>query len=46
LGESLWALKALMQQNGICEDVVMPPLQSLGEVEKQKLIQSYVEIKG
>jgi 4-hydroxy-tetrahydrodipicolinate synthase len=46
LGESLWALKALMQQNGICEDVVMPPLQSLGEVEKQKLIQLYVEIKG
>ncbi len=46
LGESLWALKVLMQSKGLCEDVVMPPLQSLGEVEKQKLIQSYIEIKG
>jgi 4-hydroxy-tetrahydrodipicolinate synthase len=46
LGESLWALKALMQYNGICEDVVMPPLQSMSEEEKQKLIQAYIEIKG
>ena len=46
LGESLWALKALMQQKGLCEDVVMPPLQSLSAEEKQKLIQSYEEIKG
>jgi dihydrodipicolinate synthase/N-acetylneuraminate lyase len=46
LGESLWALKALMQQKGLCEDVVMPPLQSLSEEEKQKLIQAYTEIKG
>ncbi|MFY7839865.1 MAG: dihydrodipicolinate synthase family protein [Lacibacter sp.] len=46
LGESLWALKVLMQHKGICDDVVMLPLQSLGEAEKQKLIQSYEEIKG
>lgn len=46
LGESLWALKVLMQSKGLCEDVVMPPLQSLSEDEKQKLIQSYVETKG
>ncbi len=46
LGESLWALKVLMQYKGWCKDVVMPPLQLLGEEEKQKLIQSYVEIKG
>jgi dihydrodipicolinate synthase/N-acetylneuraminate lyase len=46
LGESLWALKVLMQQKGLCEDVVMPPLQSLSEEEKQKLIQAYTEIKG
>jgi dihydrodipicolinate synthase/N-acetylneuraminate lyase len=46
LGESLWALKTLMQQKGLCEDVVMPPLQSMSEEEKQKLIQSYEEIKG
>jgi dihydrodipicolinate synthase/N-acetylneuraminate lyase len=46
LGESLWALKVLMQQKGLCEDVVMPPLQSLSEGEKQKLIQAYIEIKG
>ncbi|QNA45695.1 dihydrodipicolinate synthase family protein [Lacibacter sediminis] len=45
LGESLWALKALMQQKGLCEDVVMPPLHSLSEEEKQRLIQSYEEIK-
>ncbi len=46
LGESLWALKVLMQHKGLCEDVVMPPLQPLSEAEKQKLIQSYEELKG
>lgn len=46
LGESLWALKVLMQQKGLCEDVVMPPLQSMSEGEKQKLIQANTEIKG
>ncbi len=44
LGESLWALKVLMQHKGLCEDVVMPPLQGLSETEKQKLIQSYEDL--
>lgn len=46
LGESLWALKALMQYKGICGDTVMPPLQSLREEEKQRLIISFDSIKG
>jgi len=46
LGESLWALKALMQYKGICGDTVMPPLQSLSEEEKQRLIISFDSIKG
>lgn len=46
LGESLWALKVLMQYKGLCEDVVMPPLQSMNEEGKKKLIQLYEEIKG
>lgn len=44
LGESLWALKVLMQHNGICEDVVMPPLQALSEQEKTKLINTFKEL--
>ena len=46
LGESLWALKALMQFKGICGDTVMPPLQSMSEEEKQRLIISFDSIKG
>lgn len=45
LGESLWALKALMQNKGICEDVVMPPLQSLSKEEKNRLIKEFIELK-
>jgi 4-hydroxy-tetrahydrodipicolinate synthase len=45
LGESLWALKALMQYKGICEDVVMPPLQSLSKEEKNRLIKEFIELK-
>jgi 4-hydroxy-tetrahydrodipicolinate synthase len=37
LGESLWALKALMQYKGICSETVMPPLQGISEEEKQNL---------
>ncbi len=29
LGESLWALKVLMQEKDLCEAVVMPPLQPM-----------------
>lgn len=46
LGESLWALKVLMSQSGICGDTVMPPLQAQNEEEKQKLIQSLENIKN
>jgi len=45
LGESLWALKVLMQQKGICEDRVMPPLQPMDGEEKKKLVQSFEAIK-
>lgn len=46
LGESLWALKALMAYKGICGETVMPPLQSMSEEEKQRLIISFDSIKG
>ncbi len=46
LGESIWALKILMQYKGICGDTVMPPLQAISEEEKQKLISSFEAIKG
>ncbi|NCU02464.1 MAG: dihydrodipicolinate synthase family protein [Chitinophagaceae bacterium] len=46
LGESLWALKALMQHKGICKDVVMPPLQSLGEEEKSNLMKAFMELRN
>lgn len=45
LGESLWALKVLMQYKGLCEDVVMPPLQSLNQEEETKLIKAFLELK-
>jgi 4-hydroxy-tetrahydrodipicolinate synthase len=46
LGESLWALKGLMQYKGICDDVVMPPLQALGNEEKTKLINAFKELRN
>lgn len=46
LGESLWALKALMQYKNICGDTVMPPLQAMNEEEKQRLIISFDSLKG
>jgi len=45
LGESLWALKLLMKEKGLCEAVVMPPLQPQSEAEALKLIQSLKEIQ-
>lgn len=45
LGESLWALKVLMKEQGLCEAVVMPPLQPGSKEEEIKLIQSFNEIK-
>jgi len=46
LGESLWALKVLMQYKGICSETVMPPLQVMSEEEKQRLIISFDSLKG
>ena len=45
LGESLWALKVLMKENGLCNEVVMPTLQSLSKKEALKLIRSMKELK-
>jgi 4-hydroxy-tetrahydrodipicolinate synthase len=38
LGESLWALKVLMREEGLCQSYIMPPLQSLSMEEESKLI--------
>lgn len=45
LGESLWALKVLMKENGLCEPIVMPPLQPLSADEELKLIRSMNQLK-
>ncbi|GAB2824017.1 dihydrodipicolinate synthase family protein [Ferruginibacter profundus] len=44
LGESLWALKVLMKEKGLCEAVVMPPLQPMDIEEENKLIQNLKNI--
>lgn len=44
LGESLWALKVLMKEKGLCEAVVMPPLQPLADSEAEKLKIALAEI--
>lgn len=44
LGESLWALKFLMKEKGLCEAIVMPPLQPMSKEEEIKLIQLLKEI--
>ncbi|MCG2614838.1 dihydrodipicolinate synthase family protein [Terrimonas sp. NA20] len=38
LGESIWALKVLLQEKGIGEPVVMPPLTSLDKQEANRII--------
>ncbi|HEU5165372.1 MAG TPA: dihydrodipicolinate synthase family protein [Chitinophagaceae bacterium] len=45
LGESLWALKVLMKEKGLCEAVVMPPLQPLDEQEDNKLKKAFYDLK-
>lgn len=37
LGESLWALKVLMHEHGLCEPNVMPPLQPLSKEDENNL---------
>lgn len=44
LGESLWALKVLMQERGFCQAVVMPPLQPQGEEQAAELAQVLQQI--
>ncbi len=45
LGESLWALKVLMKELRLCENVVMPPLQPQAKEEEMKLIESLKSIQ-
>jgi 4-hydroxy-tetrahydrodipicolinate synthase len=44
LGESLWALKVLMREAGLCEEYIMPPLYPLSEDERNKLLKNYRHI--
>ena len=45
LGESLWALKVLMKEKGLCEAFVMQPLQPLSKEEEDKLKKAFYEMK-
>jgi dihydrodipicolinate synthase/N-acetylneuraminate lyase len=44
LGESLRALKVLMQDNGLCEAHMMPPLNPLHQHDEVSLINAYHEL--
>jgi 4-hydroxy-tetrahydrodipicolinate synthase len=44
LGESLWALKVLMQSVGLCEPYMMPPLQGLSKEEVNALKESFQKL--
>jgi dihydrodipicolinate synthase/N-acetylneuraminate lyase len=46
LGESLWALKVLMKEMGLCEANVMPPVYQQSKAEETKLIKGLKEILG
>jgi dihydrodipicolinate synthase/N-acetylneuraminate lyase len=46
LGESLWALKLLMKEKGLCEAIVMPPLHAMNAEEEIKLKNAYAQIIG
>lgn len=41
LGESLWALKVLMKQLGLCESFMMPPLYTLGTKEESHVVEAF-----
>lgn len=41
LGESLWALKVLMKQLGLCESYMMPPLYALGKQEETHIVEAF-----
>lgn len=44
LGESLWALKVLLEMKGIGEANVMPPLTRLGDDEKKAIIRNWEQL--
>lgn len=44
LGESLWALKVLMHERGLCQAIVMPPLQAQDDEQAAQLIQYLQQI--
>ncbi|WP_207492349.1 dihydrodipicolinate synthase family protein [Aridibaculum aurantiacum] len=44
LGQSLWALKVLMREAGLCQPNVMPPLQSMSADEEQALLAAFTDI--
>jgi len=44
LGNSLWALKVLMYQKGLCDPNMMPPLQAGSKEETASLIESFQEL--
>ena len=44
LGESLWALKVLMNESGLCKPIVMPPLQAQSEEEMLKLVELFNQL--
>lgn len=41
LGESLWGLKVLMKEMGLCEPYMMPPLYALGAQEEIELVDAF-----
>lgn len=43
LGESLWALKVLMNEKGLCLPHVMPPLEPMSDEEKVTIVESLSE---
>jgi dihydrodipicolinate synthase/N-acetylneuraminate lyase len=45
LGESLLELKILMSKKGLCEAVVMPPLQAMDDGEAKKLKNTFSDLK-
>lgn len=44
LGESLWALKVLMNEIGLCGTQVMPPLYAQGHDEEQRLRSAFQQL--
>ena len=44
LGESLWALKVLMSEAGLCQSYVMPPLRPQGAAEEEQLLKNFQEL--